>query len=124
MTHVVKLEPAAQALEAVAAVEDGFGPDGVIEIPANSLAEATLEAFLWDPGELSVGTPSIDSVAEIVAGTVGDEDNRSAVRLAVGSRTEFVEQTAEFADEVDIPAFVVAADAIGAAWDSSFRRGE
>jgi len=46
------------------------------------------------------------------------------VRLAVRTRTEFVEQTAEFADEVDVPAFVVAADAIGATWDSSFRHGK
>ena len=99
-------------------------PGGVVEIPADGLAEAALEILLRGPAELGAGATGVDGVTEVVAGAVGDVGDRGVVRLAVGARAEFVEQRAEQLHEVDVPTLVVAADAVGAAGAALLDRGE
>jgi hypothetical protein len=83
----------AESLEAIGAVEDTLDPRGVIEIPADGLAEAALEILLRGPAKLGAGAAGIDGVTEVVTGSIGDVGDRGGVRLAVSTRTELVEKT-------------------------------
>ena len=115
---------APHSLEATGTIEDALDPCWVIEIPANGLTEAALEILLRSPAQLGAGATGVDGVAEVVTRTVRDVGDRRIVLLAVGTRTEFIEQSAKLTNKVDGAALVVATDAIGATRDALGRRGE
>src|SRR6187402_2433920 len=76
--RVVGLLSEADTLLLIAAIENGFPPSLVVEEPANRLGQATFEILVSAPAELAFELRSIDRVAAIVTGTVGDERNKAA----------------------------------------------
>ena len=75
--------------------------------------------LLGCPSEFALELGGIDRVAEVMPGAVFYKRDLLGVGFAVGARPEFVEQTAEEANEVDVLAFVVAANVVGLA-DAAF----
>src|SRR5262245_3859558 len=63
----------AAALSVVGVGLDGLAPDPVLEIPADGLRDARLEAVRRAPAQLAADLAGIDGVAPIVARPVGHE---------------------------------------------------
>lgn len=83
---------ARRSLEAIGAIENALDPCGVIEMPADSLAEAALKILLRSPAELSLGAPGVDGITKIVTGAVGDVSDSSVVWFTISARAGFVEE--------------------------------
>src|SRR5262245_63843154 len=62
-----------QAFAIVAARLDLFAPVAMLEIPADSLAQAGFEGVPRRPSQLTLDFRRVDRVAAIVTGTIGDE---------------------------------------------------
>ncbi len=85
----------AEALEFVGAVEDRGGPGLGVEIPLHGFTEAGGVVLFRGPAEFGFDLRSVDGVAQVVAGAVGDEGDLVGVGFAVGTGAEFVEECAE-----------------------------
>lgn len=105
----------------VTAVEDVLPPFWVVEIPLDGFAEARLEGFSGFPAEVGADLGGVDGVAEVVPRTVGDECDLRFVGFR--ARVEFVKNTADRFDEVEVGLFVIAADVVGFARNAFFEDG-
>src|SRR5262245_53321117 len=82
----------------------------MLQIPADRVAQAGLERGTRRPAERALGSRSVDRVAAIVTGTIGDE--RLEPVMADRSRLQLVEDVADAVDDLAIGPFVVAADVV------------
>ena len=96
----------------VSAAGDVAYPCLVVEIPLHGLADTGLERLGRLPAEFAFDLGGVDGVAAVVAGAVLDVGDLLFVRLAVGTRTEFVEDGAQGVDDVEVGHFVPAADVV------------
>ena len=115
---------AAEALEAIGAIEDSLCPGRMIQIPLDGLAKERLEIRPRRPTEFGARAAGVDSIPLIVTGAVGHKGDRGAMRLAVDPRTQLVEQAAEGLHELKVATFVVATETIGPASDALLGRQE
>ena len=105
----------------VSAAGDIANPSLVVEVPLYGLLDAGLESLEGLPAEFAFDLGSVDGVAAVVAWAVLDVGDLLFVRLAVGTRAEFVEDSAQGVDDVEIGLFVPAADVVDLAHPASFQ---
>src|SRR5215472_8910257 len=80
---------------AIGACGDILDPILTVQIPANRLAQAARKALARRPAELASDFSGIESVAAVMAGTIGHEGDLPRVGGAVATRTLLVEHGAE-----------------------------
>src|SRR5580704_17834640 len=85
-------------------------PPFVVEIPADRLLDAALESLERAPAEFALELGRVDGVAPVVSRPVGDEGDKGFVRA--GHRAKPVEDGADPHHDIDIAAFVAAADVV------------
>jgi hypothetical protein len=93
-------------------VEYGFDPSLIVEVPADSFANSTLEGVRRNPAEFALNFRSINCIPPIVTRPVFNEGNQF-LRVAAQLRCEFVNQITDQFHDVDIGPLIVAADVVG-----------
>src|SRR5258706_4702715 len=88
-------------------------PIGIVQIPAQGLADAGLERLGWLPTEFLAALRCVDRIAPIMSRPVGDIGDQGFVGLSVRGRPQFVEYPADRAHDIDIRALIVAAYVVG-----------
>src|ERR1700678_1793661 len=77
-------------------------PGLVIQIPAHRLAQSRSKGLLRPPPQLTLSLSSVDGVAAIVAGTVGDVGEQLRMRPMRRVRQKLIQQRAQHLDGVQI----------------------
>src|SRR5688572_33099212 len=83
------------AFKTIAAVQYALDPWLVGQVPVNGLGHALLEGHRRCPAELALELGSVDGVAAIVAGSIGNEGDQRFAGSAVGQRATLVQQLAD-----------------------------
>src|SRR4029079_5685871 len=99
------------ALRSVSCVENRLPPCAALEIPAHRLGKPGLAALDGAPAEFALDLRGIDRVAAIMTRPGGDEGNQ-LLPGAVARRRIVVEQPADLAHDIDIPAVLAAARSV------------
>src|SRR5690606_31048578 len=102
-----------EAFTLVATVLHSLAPLLVIEIPLHCFADARLKGFLRCPAKLPLNLAGVNGIAQIMAGAILHVGDQCAVRAAVWSWAELIQQAAESVYHLDIQLFVMPADVIG-----------
>ena len=92
---------------------DALNPVVMLQVPAHRFVEPGGKGLTGTPAELILHLAAIDSVAAIVAGTVGDKGDEAVVGRA--GRMQAIEQRAEFRDNLHVGLLVEAADVVSLA---------
>ena len=90
----------------------------MIEVPLHGFAHAGLERFCRSPAEFAFCLAGIDRIATIMTGAVGDKRNELAVRTF--PRREFIQQSAQRVNHIDVGFFIPATDVVGLAGTTGF----
>ena len=108
---------------AVGAGSHAFDPGGVVQVPADGLAQAGFELFGRLPAQFARDLGGVDGVAAVVAGAVLDEGDQASARAEPASgrisssRSQMVWTTSM------LVALAVAADVVGLADAAAFEHG-
>src|SRR5262249_38211021 len=110
-----RLARGAEAFASVFLGRDLGGPVAVGEVPVDGFLDAGGERLARGPAKLALDLRTIDCVAAVVAGAVGDVGDLIGVFFAVGTRGLLVEQRADRTDDLEVRLLVQAADVVGLA---------
>ena len=85
----------------------------VVEVPLDGLTNAGLEGLSRFPSQLPIDLGSIDGVAAIMTGTIGDVGDLLLVALSIGAGRKLIKDGTEGVDDVEVRLLVPPADVIG-----------
>src|SRR5271168_4868844 len=95
----------------IAAAGDIAHPLFVLQVPAHRFTNAGLECFSWAPAQLPLYFSCIHSVSPVMPGTILNECDQSATRLAAAAG-DFVDDVANRFDDPHIALLIPTPDII------------
>src|ERR1700759_58854 len=100
----------AETLAGIDFVPERAPPPLVVDIPAHRFLDPALERLLRAPAKLALEFGRVDGVALVVAGPVGDKGDERLVRAR--TRAKVIKNRADASHDVNVAAFVAAADIV------------
>ena len=82
------------------------------QIPFDSFSDTAVKGFFRVPAQFAGDFSGIDGISHIVSGAVFDKGDLFCVGFAILPWMQFIQQFADFADDIDIAFFVVSADIV------------
>src|SRR5690606_35986800 len=86
-----------------------------VQVPAHRLLQAVIQLCRGFPTQFTAYLAGVQGIANVVARPVPNETDQLPVGPDAGrvGRTVAFQQVADFAHQVDIPAFIITADQVG-----------